>query len=316
MIGTNVSKAISLLRAGEIVAIPTETVYGLAANALDASAVSKIYEAKQRPSFNPLILHTHSWEAVEAFIKDFNPVQVKLAKAFWPGPLSMLFKKSDVVPDLTTAGLPNVVIRIPKHPLTLEILRQLDFPLAAPSANLSNTVSPTTAQSVADNLGNRIPYVLDGGTTNVGLESTIIHCTENSIEILREGGISREEIEVVTGIKPTSTVNKEVQAPGQLKRHYATTKPLYIVENLKAFVEKHTLEKVAVLTYSKVKLPKDALEFILSADYNLSEIATNLFAAMRQADRSDADCIIVERCKDIGIGRAINDRITRASSTL
>jgi L-threonylcarbamoyladenylate synthase len=314
MIGTDVSKAISLLQAGEVVAIPTETVYGLAANALNADAVAKIYEAKERPSFNPLILHTHSWQAAKAYIQKYSHLHEKLAKAFWPGPLSMLFKKSEVVPDITTAGLPNVVIRVPKHPLTLALLQKLDFPLAAPSANLSNTVSPTTAKNVSESLGSRIPYILDGGPTDVGLESTILHCTESKIEVLREGGISREELFTVTGIKPTDRVDKKVQAPGQLKRHYATQKPLYLVDNLRAFLAENTFKRMAVLTYTKTKLPKDAIVFPLSENYNLSEIANRLFKTMYLADQTEVDCIVIERCKDEGIGRAINDRLTRASS--
>ncbi|MFB1012218.1 MAG: L-threonylcarbamoyladenylate synthase, partial [Bacteroidia bacterium] len=172
MIGEDLLKASEILKRGELVAIPTETVYGLAANALNPNAVAKIYEAKERPSFNPLIVHVASIKEAKKYVKEFPEIAEQIAEAFWPGSISLLLPKHSIIPDLTTAGLPNVVIRVPNHPLTLELLESLDFPLAAPSANLSNTVSPTTAEHVQLGLGSKIEYILDGGKSAIGVEST------------------------------------------------------------------------------------------------------------------------------------------------
>ncbi len=313
MTGTDVSKAANLLTKGELVAIPTETVYGLAANALDASAVSKIYTAKQRPSFNPLIVHIANADEAFNYVTEFSPLAQQLAKAFWPGSLTILMPKNDAVPDLVTAGLPNVALRVPKHPLTLQLLSLLDFPLAAPSANISNTVSPTTAERVEQSLGNAVSYILDGGKCDVGVESTIVSVINNKVTLLREGGISKEQIETELGITVYNQADEKVTAPGQLKKHYATRKPLFLVDDIQDALLRHQTEKVSVLLFEEVETTENYIPYLLSNDYNLSEIANNLFEMMHLADEDESEFILASRCKNKGIGRAINDRLTRAS---
>jgi L-threonylcarbamoyladenylate synthase len=313
MIGTDVAQASKLLKQGEVVAIPTETVYGLAANALNPEAVTKIYDAKERPSFNPLILHVASLEAASSYVTTIHPLAKQLADHFWPGSLSILFPKSEVVPNIVTAGLPNVVLRVPNHQLTLQLLKGIDFPLAAPSANISNTVSPTSAQRVYQNLGERIPYILDGGSCEVGLESTIVSVIDNEVIILREGGISKEDIETELGVQVSYQMADKVTAPGQLKRHYATNKPLYVVDDINESLKEFKDQKASVLLF-KDSNPSAHCSYFLSQSYNLSEIAINLFEMMNRADEDDSDLILVERVKNEGIGKAINDRLERASS--
>ncbi len=205
-IGTNIQTAAELLRKGEVVAIPTETVYGLAANAYNEAAVLKIFQAKQRPAFDPLIVHVHSLEQVKEVVsfseltrKDMRKEAEALMVKFWPGPLTLVLPKSDRVPDLVTSGLDTVAVRMPAHPMALELLRSLDFPLAAPSANPFGYVSPTTAQHVADQLGDKIPYILDGGPCTVGVESSIIGWESEADQwvLYRPGGTPVAEIEAV-----------------------------------------------------------------------------------------------------------------------
>mgnify|MGYP000347559708 FL=1 len=313
MIGTDVSKAANLLLAGELVAIPTETVYGLAANALDASAVSKIYNAKQRPSFNPLIVHIANTDEVLKYVTEFSPLARQLAEAFWPGSLTILMPKNDAVPDLVTAGLPNVALRVPKHPLTLKLLSLLNFPLAAPSANISNTVSPTNARRVDQSLGDTVSYILDGGKCDVGVESTIVSVIENQVTLLREGGISKEQIEAKLGVNVCTQADEKITAPGQLKKHYATQKPLFLVDDMQDALLRYQTEKVSVLLFNKIETTENQIPYLLSSDYNLSEIANNLFETMHLADEDNSEFILAERCKNEGIGRAINDRLLRAS---
>ncbi|MBT8326564.1 MAG: threonylcarbamoyl-AMP synthase [Bacteroidia bacterium] len=313
MIGTDVSVAARLLSEGEVVAIPTETVYGLAANALNPEAIAKIYSVKNRPTFNPLILHVKSIDEAKKYVKNFNTTAQCLAEKFWPGPLSILLQKNNLVPDVVTAGLPNVVLRVPKNTKSLELLNALNFPLAAPSANISNTVSPTSAQRVEQNLGNRIPYILDGGPAEVGLESTIVSLLNDEVVILREGGITKEELEEVLGMTVTYSSSKEISSPGQLKKHYATHKPLYIVKDLEKALQDFKNKKVSALLFTE----NDSLDcfntYQLSRNNNLSEAANNLFEMMNRADEDDSDVILVEEAKNTGIGRAINDRLRRAS---
>ncbi len=315
MIGTDVSVAAKLLQKGEVVAIPTETVYGLGANALDPSAVTKIYQTKERPSFNPLILHLPNLEAARPYIQDVHPMAQQLADRFWPGSLSLLFPKTDMVPDIVTAGLPNVVIRVPNHELTLQLLQEVKFPVAAPSANISNTVSPTSAERVQQNLGDKIEYILDGGPCTVGVESTIVSFVDDEVTILREGGISKEEIEAELGISVSYKKAKEVTAPGQLKRHYATRKPLYVVDDIEEAMLSFRDKKVSAMLFETKQIKANKV-YLLSHNYNLSEIAINLFEMMNKADEDNSEIILVERIKEEGIGKAIADRLRRASTEL
>lgn len=315
MIGTDLLYAQQRLEAGELVAIPTETVYGLAANALSASAVAKIFEAKDRPSFDPLIVHTNAWDRVEQWVQDIPALAHQLAAAFMPGPLTLLLPKKQIIPDLVTAGLPRVGIRLPSHPMTQSLLAQLDFPVAAPSANPFGYISPTTAQHVDDQLGNKVSYILNGGSCEVGVESTIVSFEEEKAVILRKGGTPIEAIEALIGpveVKAHSTSNPT--APGMLKSHYAPRIP-FLLGNTTELVNEHAGKKLGILAFSEpIKHQDISFQQVLSPSRNLSEAAQRLFAAMREMDQMDLDLIIAEYLPEEGLGRAINDRLRRAAA--
>jgi L-threonylcarbamoyladenylate synthase len=314
-IGKDISLAVNLLKEGKLVAIPTETVYGLAANALDAIAVARIFEVKNRPFFDPLILHTYSLEKSKEYVKEFPEPLQKLAKAYWPGPLTLLLPKKNNIPDLVAAGLNNVAVRVPNHVLTLQLLQQLNFPLAAPSANPFGYISPTRSEHVNKQLGNSIDYILDGGACVVGLESTIVGIEDEKICIYRLGGLSIEEIEKVVG-KVELKINKSGNpiAPGQLKTHYAPTKAL-LIGNLEKLSEDHKEKKIGILGFGKISDSlKSNLIVNLSEENNLTEAAANLFSALRKLDESDIDIIICDYLPKTGLGLAINDRLERAGA--
>ena len=311
-IGTDIEKAASLLRAGEIVAIPTETVYGLAGNALNSAAVARIFEAKNRPHFDPLIIHVPDWDAVASYATEVPHGAQLLAQAFWPGPLTLVLRKRDHVPDLTSAGLDTVGIRCPDHPLTRSLLAQLPFPLAAPSANPFGYVSPTTAQHVDQQLGDRISYILDGGPCEIGIESTIIGFEDSQPVVYRFGGLTLESIETVVGPLQTrahSTSNP--RAPGQLKSHYAPRKRV-IVGDIAALRNDAAYQHAAVVSFSTDYHATH--QIILSPDGSLQEAAHNLFAALRKVDEFPVDVVLAETVPHEGIGRAINDRLSRAAA--
>jgi L-threonylcarbamoyladenylate synthase len=314
MTGTDLTYAASLLTSGEVVAIPTETVYGLAGNALDIKAVSRIFAVKNRPSFDPLIIHTSSIERLPEWTKPVPPVLRILADTFMPGPLTLLLHKKEIVPDLVTAGSPLVAVRLPAHPMTQELLQLLDFPLAAPSANPFGYISPTTAQHVADQLGDKIPYILDGGPCRVGLESTIVGLQDGQVTVFRKGGLSVEQIEAMVGpvlVKDHSTSNP--QAPGMLKSHYAPRVPLLLgrLEELRIGRDE---QRTGVLAFQRgLSSIRTSHQIILSPKGDLQEAAQHLFAALRQLDSMDLDLILAETFPEEGLGRAINDRLRRAS---
>ena len=310
--GNNIEKAAFFLQKGEIVAIPTETVYGLAANALDENAVLKIYEVKDRPRFNPLIIHVASKKDISKYAKDIPEICFTLAEKFSPGPISFLLNKKEVIPDLVTAGSEKVAIRIPAHPLTLQLLNQLDFPLAAPSANPSGYVSPVTVQHVLDGLNNKIPYILDGGECKVGMESTIIGFENDKAVVHRLGGIAIEEIENLLKEKILLKVpGDKAETPGQLNSHYATKTPLYF-GNVNELLDKFRKSKVAIITLNRDYNIDPSLLFQLSASGNLHEAASNLFKTLRLLDQLQPDIILADKFPDEGLGRAINDRLSKA----
>lgn len=320
MVGTDIQVAIQYLQQGELVAIPTETVYGLAANAFNADAVTKIYKAKNRPSFNPLIIHTNSLEKLKGWGLSLPEDMLKLAAHFSPGPLTYVIPKSERIPDIVTAGTDAVAVRIPQHQLTLQLLEQLDFPVAAPSANPSGFVSPTNAWHVSEQMGDKIAYILNGGSCEVGVESTIISFLESPPAILRHGGTSIEAIEAVIGKvtdKPGEASGRIVTdnpvAPGQLARHYATKHQL-IHGDPKKYFNYFPPERIGIIAFSAIygELPARN-QVVLSHSRNLDEAAQNLFAAMRTIDTYDIDVILAEKFPDQGLGRAINDRLKRAS---
>jgi L-threonylcarbamoyladenylate synthase len=314
IIGTDLEKARSFLQRGQLVAIPTETVYGLAANALDTEAVLSIFEAKKRPSFDPLIVHSYSLEALREYVGEIPPQAQLLAERFWPGPITLLLEKKPMIPDLVTSGLPTVAVRVPDHPLTLQLLRSLDFPLAAPSANPFGYISPTTAQHVVDQLGTKIEYVLDGGPARVGIESTIIGFPEGVPTVVRLGGLQLEDIEAVIGeVKTTLHSSSNPMAPGMLKSHYAPGIPLRLMAKDELLAEEPSSE-IGYLFFEKpAQFEKYPNALWLSESGDFREAAFRLFASLRQMDQLPVQEIWAEKLPEQGLGRAINDRLLRAS---
>lgn len=313
MIGKDLDYAIQLLAGEELVAIPTETVYGLAGNALSVEAVVKIFAVKNRPAFDPLIIHTNAIDRLPAWTYPLPEPLVLLAEKFMPGPLTLLVPKRPIIPDLVTAGLPLVAVRIPRHPLSLQLLEKLDFPLAAPSANPFGYISPTTARHVEQQLGDKIKYILDGGACKIGLESTIVGLEKGVVTIFRKGGLTVEVIEEVVGpVKVRGHSHSNPQAPGMLQSHYAPRIPLQL-GNLQELYRQHIGQRVGVLAFQKglEQVPEEE-QILLSPAGDLQEAARELFAAMRQLDRMKIDVILAEPFPETGLGRAINDRLRRA----
>jgi L-threonylcarbamoyladenylate synthase len=313
-IGHDVSKAASLLQQGELVAVPTETVYGLAGNALDAEVVARIFAVKNRPEFDPLIVHVPSLGEVERYVAEMPKEAERLAKLFWPGPLTIVLKKKEgIIPPLVTAGLDTVGIRCPDHPLTRQLLSLLPFPLAAPSANPFGYVSPTNPHHVNDQLGDKINYILDGGTCTVGIESTIIGFEEHQPVVYRLGGLSIERIEAVIGkvlVRTYSSSNPKT--PGQLKSHYAPSKKLIIGE-IGRLLQEYPAHTSGILTFTQDY--HSPYQRILSPGGNIEEAAAHLFQFLRDFDQMPVDYILAELLPPKGLGRAINDRLIRAAAT-
>jgi L-threonylcarbamoyladenylate synthase len=312
MIGTEIEKARDLLLRNEVVAIPTETVYGLAGNAMSDIAVSKIFEAKNRPHFDPLIVHVASISDVSNYVEEVPELAYNLMEHFWPGALTVLLPKKTCIPDLTTSGLKEVGIRIPNHPITLELLRSLPFPLAAPSANPFGYISPTSAAHVADQLGEKIPYILDGGNSSVGIESTVLRVQHNEIEILRLGGISVEDLQPFnSNIHIQQHSSSSPASPGMLTSHYAPCKPVY-VGNIPKLMRSFLSQKIGVLSFQDDYQISN--QRILSKTGNFTEAAANLFAFLRELDQLEIDVILAEFLPNENLGRAINDKLKRASA--
>lgn len=299
-------RAASLLRDGTLVAFPTETVYGLGGNATSDRAVAAIFAAKGRPNFNPLIVHVAEIAAAEP-LADFDDRARDLARRFWPGPLTLVLKRSAACPIscLASAGLETVALRAPAHPLAQALLRAVGRPLAAPSANRSGHVSPTTAHHVVDELGGRIAAVLDGGPCRVGIESTVIDLSQPQPALLRPGGVTREQLENVLGPLANAADAGAPRSPGMLERHYAPARPLRLDAAAVAADE-------ALLAFG-APLPGAGTTFNLSAARDLTEAAANLFAALRMLDQPRFTAIAVMPIPETGLGAAINDRLRRAA---
>lgn len=309
-IGTDIDKARALLTTDELVAIPTETVYGLAGNALSSVAVAKIFSVKNRPQFDPLIVHVPDLEKAKAYVVEIPDAAKKLADKFWPGPLTLLLKKKKIIPDLVTAGLDTVGIRCPDHPLTRQLLKNLSFPLAAPSANPFGYVSPTNPQHVDEQLGGKIQYILDGGTCPVGIESTIVGFENDKPVVYRLGGLSLENIEASIGTVTRMTHStSNPKAPGQLKSHYAPGKKV-MLGSIEEMLKKHP--EAGVLSFQKKYGVRN--QITLSPSGNLEEAARNLFEALRAFDKMEVEVVLTELVPDQGLGRAINDRLRRAAA--
>lgn len=314
IIGQNIEVAQKWLEAGELVGIPTETVYGLAGNAFDEDAVLKIFQVKNRPHFDPLIVHTFSLANVSEFVRDFPPKAQQLATAFWPGPLTLLLPKKANISDLVTAGLETVAVRVPQHPLALQLLAGLQFPLAAPSANPFGYISPTSAAHVAAQLGDKIPYILDGGESRVGIESTIVGFVGNEAVVYRLGGISVEAIEQIIGpVQVQIHSSSNPAAPGMLKSHYSPRKPL-ILKTLSELKILTNEINCGVLTFSE-QLAGILVENqkVLSSAQNFAEAAKHLFGYLRELDALPVEMIYAELLPEQDLGRAINDRLRRAA---
>ena len=309
-IGHDIENAIQILKRGELVGIPTETVYGLAGNALDEKVVLKIFKTKNRPHFDPLISHIGRIEMLDQLAEDIPNIAMELMSEFWPGPLTLLLQKTANVPDLLTSGLPRIAIRMPDHPLTLDLLKRLEFPLAAPSANPFGYVSPTTAIHVNQQLGDQISYILDGGATNIGIESTIIGIESGEMIIHRLGGLKLEELETFGKTKLELNQCGNPVAPGNMQSHYAPGKPI-VIGIISELIDKYS--NVGVISfmdnYAGVKE-----NIVLSEKGNLDEAAGNLFSALRTMDSLDIDIIITEVFPNYEMGRAINDRLQRAAA--
>lgn len=295
-------------------AIPTETVYGLAANALNEKAVLAIFEAKQRPFFDPLIIHLPSVKLVETYAELKDERLIKLANKFWPGPLTLLLPKKEIIPAIVTSGLERVAVRVPDHNLTLELLEKVNVPLAAPSANPFGYVSPTEAAHVEKQLGDKVAYILDGGTCKVGLESTIVGVEEGKVCVYRLGGLEVEEIEKCIGkVELRINISSDPKAPGQLKSHYAPKKPV-IIGDINQLIKEHKGKRIAVIAFGKTDIASENITlFNLSEKGLLQEAALNLFRYLRLADESNVELVIAGKVPDEGLGKAINDRLRRAA---
>ena len=320
-----ITQAADFLQKNEVVAFPTETVYGLGANATSDEAVNKIFEAKGRPSDNPLIVHIANKEQLYELTMDIPEVVDKLISEFWPGPLTLVLKKKgELISSKVSAGLDTVAVRMPDHPVALELLRVSGLPLAAPSANLSGKPSPTTAQHVQHDLDGRIAGIIDGGPTGVGVESTVLDCTEVIPVILRPGGITREQLEGVCGQvevdKALVETERAPKSPGMKYTHYAPKAPLYIVNGGPDFIQGLVLGKqaqglkVGVLTTTEREERYVADSVITCGSrVDLASVATHLYDALRAFDEQELDVIYSEGFPNEGLGQAIMNRLLKAA---
>jgi L-threonylcarbamoyladenylate synthase len=309
------AEAVTLLHAGEIVGLPTETVYGLAAEALNPIAVAKIFEAKERPCFDPLIVHLpgRDWlEKIADLPAQDRQLILKLTDRFWPGPFTIILPRKSIVPEIVTAGLNTVAVRISAHPVFANVIQAFGAPLAAPSANRFGRVSPTTAQHVLDELNGRIPLIVDAGSTAHGIESTIVAVRGGKIDILRRGPIIAEQLSKFGKIDIVDS-KRNLSAPGQLPSHYSPKAPLRLIENANSFSPAEN-QRVGLLAWNTVESEKQfAAVRCLSERQDLREAAANLFRDLRELDALDVDLIVAEQVPDRGLGAAIMDRLQRAA---
>ncbi len=313
----SIRRAGSIIKTGGLVAFPTETVYGLGCDAMNAEAAAKVFEVKQRPQFDPLIVHIADLKQLEMLIESLPDVGQRLIDTFWPGPLTLVLPKQPAIPDLITAGLSTVAVRMPNHPVAQTLIREAGTPIAAPSANPFGYVSPTTAQHVADGLGNRVDLILDGGPCPVGVESTIISLAGSQPELLRLGSITIEQLSSIIGsIRQSLSVNHKPIAPGQLSRHYATRTPLTILASARARPILKDDERAGLLIHSHQQDIDNrfAAVEVLSSTGDLREAARHLFAALRRLDSLGLDRIYAEPCREEGLGVAIMDRLRRCAT--
>ena len=299
-------QAAESIRSGKLVSFATETVYGLGADATNGQAVAGIFEAKGRPSFNPLIVHVPDLEAAKKLVT-FEPLAEKLALKFWPGPISFVLPRKDSCPvsELASAGLPTLAIRVPSNEAARAFLQAADRPIAAPSANPSGKISPTKAAHVAAGLGDKVAYILDGGDCTVGLESTVISVQDGKVTLLRPGGISKEDLEAVAGPVDVAKADSEISSPGMLLSHYAPGCPVRLNAT-------HKEDGEAFLTFGPGF--EEIADLNLSASGDLKEAAARLFASLHELDKLNPRQIAIAPIPNTGIGSAINDRLKRAAA--
>lgn len=315
--GNDVALAAELLRDGKLVAFATETVYGLGANALDVAAVARVFAAKNRPHFDPLIVHIADRVWLDRLVSVWPEKAERLSRKFWPGPLTLIVPKSDLVADLVTSGLPSVAIRMPAHPLALELLRQVNLPIVGPSANPFGQLSPTSAEHVAERLGDQIDYILDGGPCSVGVESTVVLIDGDNAVLMRPGGIPLEEIEAVIGSvavpeRSTTHPDEAAPSPGMLPQHYAPRTPLEIVDDFDRIASPEQVG--ALMLCGEPNASQFAAVEVLSQTGDLTEAASNFFAALRRLDAARVSRIVARKFPNHGLGRALNDRLSRAAT--
>jgi L-threonylcarbamoyladenylate synthase len=314
MKNNDVRQAAEIIKKGGIVAFPTETVYGLGADAFQPIAVARVFEVKKRPFFDPLIIHVANGKELEKLVTETPPHARKLMEQFWPGPLTVVLLKKEDVPDIVTAGLPTVAVRMPRHPMALNLIELAGSPIVGPSANPFGYLSPTTAGHVQEQLGRQVDLILDGGPCEVGVESTIISFSEKEPRLLRPGGASLEEIESIIGrVKTGASLEEKPAAPGMFPRHYAPRTPILLDWSEKE-LDGYRGKKIGFLLFKEQKnfLKSYPVE-VLSKKGDLREAAANLFSAIRRLDALNLDFILAESIPETGLGRAIMDRLRRAS---
>ncbi len=315
IISSDIDKAVEILVANDLVSIPTETVYGLAGNAFSAVAINKIFAMKERPHFNPLIVHIHSIDQLSDIVAEIPHKAKLLADKFWPGPLTLVLKKTHNIPDLVTDGKDTVAVRIPNHPVTLQLLKKLPFPLAAPSANPFGSISPTKAVHVEQYFKGKLQMVLEGGDCKNGIESTIIGFEDGEPVLYRHGAISLEDISAVVGdVKVRNKKEVAPDAPGMLERHYAPNTKTVLVDDIDEYLNRNFTLNIGAITFKKSSKPNNVAKLeVLSADGNLKEAASNLYSTLHYLDSLGLDLIVAERFPDYGLGKSINDRLERAT---
>jgi L-threonylcarbamoyladenylate synthase len=310
----SIERASEIIRRGGLVAFPTETVYGLGADGLNPIAVAKIFESKKRPTFNPLILHIADKNNLTNLVHINDERIERLIDKFWPGPLTLVLPKHEIVPDIVTSGNSTVAVRMPNHSVALELIKKCGTPIAAPSANKFGNLSPTEASHVYKSLGDTVDMILDGGKCSVGVESTILQFTGENVLLLRPGGLSVEEIENEIGkVKSVTKFSIRPNSPGQLLHHYSPSIPLYFLtqENL----EKYTDKKIGVLFFSSVNIKHNFTSIkILSEKGDMKEAAANLFKHLHDLEKEEIDLILAEPIKEEGLGRAIMDRLKKGTN--
>jgi L-threonylcarbamoyladenylate synthase len=307
----SIQRGASILQQGGLVAFPTETVYGLGADALNPQAVAKIFEVKGRPTFDPLIVHIAEMEWLQRLTRHLDDIAFTLMKKFWPGPLTLVLLKLPNIPDIVTAGSDTVAVRMPSHSVAIELMKVSQTPIAAPSANLFGCLSPTRAAHIEKQLGKKIDLILDDGQCPIGVESTVLSLVGAQPVLLRPGGLPLEEIEKVIGKVPVQATTGKIQSPGQLPSHYAPRTPLKIIHALDQLPSE---KNIGVLLFKKPEFKiKAVVVEVLSEDGDLREAAVNLFSALHRLDASGVKAIYAERVPEIGLGLAIMDRLRRAS---